>query len=83
MSAAAMNRAIFRAFKLRGLSIKADAVQALISGKGLDRFTFLSTPLLTYFTSAYGPAVLSRENDADAAMEAILDAIKVSQSRSS
>lgn len=30
---AAANRAIFRAFKLRGLSVKADAVAALVSGE--------------------------------------------------
>jgi hypothetical protein len=33
---AAANRAIFRAFKLRGLSVKADAVAALVSGESMS-----------------------------------------------
>lgn len=34
---AAANRAIFRAFKLRGLSVKADAVAALVSGESMSK----------------------------------------------
>ncbi len=48
---AAASRVLVRAFKQRGLGLKADAVTALLS-------------------------VLSREEDVDGALEAILDAIK-------
>lgn len=48
---AAASRVLVRAFKQRGLGVKADAVAALLS-------------------------VLSREEDVDGALEAILDAIK-------
>lgn len=47
----AASRVLVRAFKQRGLGVKADAVAALLS-------------------------VLSREEDVDGALEAILDAIK-------
>ena len=48
---AAASRVLVRAFKQRGLGVKADAVASLLS-------------------------VLSREEDVDGALEAILDAIK-------